>query len=141
MDRGVLRILEETETSIPIGELARRLANERDDETYGDVHQSLYRDRLQLLDAAGSISFDMSTGMVYPAWPRVEDGAESAAAHVVREAPEYSTGEYATLLVGSGVVLATLGTLALDVSTVSEILGVLSGVAVFVGVLFLSEFV
>lgn len=52
---------------ITVSDLAEALHAVGGNREYADVHRALYRDHLQALDAEGELTFDMETGLVYPA--------------------------------------------------------------------------
>ena len=67
-------VVDEASTPITVSMLAERLDGFDDDSEYGDVHEALYRDYLQTLDAEGALVFDMEVGLVYAA-NSVADGS------------------------------------------------------------------
>lgn len=78
LSRRVRAAVERTSTPITVSRLTERLqATDADTELdepvtedgteYGDLHEALYRDYLQSLDAEGVLVFDMEVGLVYSA--------------------------------------------------------------------------
>ncbi|WP_435181153.1 hypothetical protein [Halorussus sp. AFM4] len=63
----VRTVVDEASTPITVSTLAERLDDTDDESAYGDVHEALYRDCLQTLDAEGALVFDMEVGLVYAA--------------------------------------------------------------------------
>ncbi|UPV76836.1 hypothetical protein M0R89_20425 (plasmid) [Halorussus limi] len=63
--RRVRRAVEEASAPVSVSQLAERLHATGDGREYGDVHEALYRDHLQRLDATGVLVFDMEMGLVY----------------------------------------------------------------------------
>lgn len=61
----VRNAVERASTPITVSKLAERLHATNVDSEYGDVHEALYRDYLQNLDAEGVLVFDMEMGLVY----------------------------------------------------------------------------
>lgn len=62
---------------ITVSKLAERLHTSDDDSEYGDVHEALYRDHLQTLDAEGVLVFDMEIGLVYSEESVVDESGDS----------------------------------------------------------------
>lgn len=59
--------VERANTPITVSRLAEQIYTPDLDSEYGDVHEMLYRDYLQDLDAEGVLVFDMDIGLVYSA--------------------------------------------------------------------------
>ncbi|WP_137287812.1 hypothetical protein [Halorussus salinisoli] len=59
--------VERANTPITVSKLAEQIHAPDLDSEYGDVHEMLYRDYLQNLDAEGVLVFDMDVGLVYSA--------------------------------------------------------------------------
>lgn len=70
--RRIREAVADASTPITVGRLAERLETPDDGVKYADVHEALYRDYLQSLDAKGVLVFDMEVGLVYSTEPVVE---------------------------------------------------------------------
>ncbi|WP_135823737.1 hypothetical protein [Halorussus ruber] len=75
--RRIRIAVEDAGTPITVSKLAERLHGADDaidDATeYGDLHEALYRDYLQALDAETDLVFDMELGLVYPSDSTAEE--------------------------------------------------------------------
>jgi hypothetical protein len=71
--RRIRVAVEDAGTPVTVSKLAERLHVSDDATGYGDLHEALYRDYLQALDAETDLVFDMELGLVYPSESAAEE--------------------------------------------------------------------
>lgn len=105
--RRILEILKRHDAPITVGELTDRLieldgGGDVGVETRGEIHQQLYRDDLQRLDALGLVRFDGDDGLVYPS---IEDVSDASSEHPDSEGRHWLR-YYAAVLFATGMLFA-----------------------------------